>query len=149
MAYLTFKGVGVTAMSAAVPHHVINNYEYTEFFPAEEVKQVVDKIGIYERRFADPDTCSSDLCFAAAEKLLEDNRRQIENDLKAIEPAERVRLYAALLNYVIPKQQAVTVEAAMQAEYEELTKLLKTAPDAAIDKIADRIKEIEGYNNGQ
>jgi hypothetical protein len=82
-------------------------------------------------------------------KLLEDNRRQIESDLKAIEPAERVRLYAALLNYVIPKQQAVTVEAAMQAEYEELTKLLKTAPDAAIDKIADRIKEIEGYNNGQ
>ena len=74
MAFLTFKGVGVTAMAAAVPHRVINNYEYTEFFPKEDVKQVVDKIGIYERRFADPDTCSSDLCFAAAEKLFEDNQ---------------------------------------------------------------------------
>ena len=33
----------------------------------------MDKVGIYERRFADPDVCSSDLCFAAAEKLLIDN----------------------------------------------------------------------------
>lgn len=73
MAYLKFKGVGVTAMSAAVPRHVIHNYEYTEYFPADQVKEVVDKVGIYERRFADAATCSSDLCFAAAEKLLSDN----------------------------------------------------------------------------
>ena len=73
MAYLKFKGVGVTAMSAAVPRHVIHNYEYTEYFPADQVKEVVDKVGIYERRFADAATCSSDLCFSAAEKLLSDN----------------------------------------------------------------------------
>ena len=73
MAYLNYKGVGITALSAAVPKRVINNYEYTEFFPAIEVKEVVDKIGVFERRFTDTDTCSSDLCFAAAEKLLSDN----------------------------------------------------------------------------
>lgn len=73
MAYLDYKGVGITALSAAVPKRVINNYEYTEFFPADEVKEVVDKIGVFERRFTDADTCSSDLCFAAAEKLLSDN----------------------------------------------------------------------------
>ena len=73
MAILQYEGVGITAMSAAVPRTVINNYEYTEYFPAEQVKEVVDKVGIYERRFADEDTCSSDLCFAAAEKLLNDN----------------------------------------------------------------------------
>ena len=73
MAYLNYKGVGITALSAAVPKRVINNYEYTEFFPADEVKEVVDKIGVFERRFTDTDTCSSDLCFAAAEKLLSDN----------------------------------------------------------------------------
>ena len=73
MAYLNYKGVGITALSAAVPKRVINNYEYTEFFPADEVKEVVDKIGVFERRFTDADTCSSDLCFAAAEKLLSDN----------------------------------------------------------------------------
>ena len=73
MAFLHYNGVGITAMSAAVPKRVINNYEYTEFFPKEEVKKVVDKVGIYERRFADEQTCSSDLCFAAAERLISDN----------------------------------------------------------------------------
>lgn len=73
MAYLKYNGVGVTAMTAAVPSHIINNYEYTEFFPADQVKEVVDKVGIFERRFADAETCSSDLCFAAAEKLIADN----------------------------------------------------------------------------
>lgn len=73
MAFLTYKGVGITAMSAAVPRTIINNYEYTEHFPAEEVKEVVDKIGVYERRFTDAATTSSDLCYAAAEKLFEDN----------------------------------------------------------------------------
>ncbi len=72
MAYLSFENVGITGMAAAVPANVINNYEYTEHFPAEDVKQVVDKIGIYERRFAEPGTTSSDLCFAAAEKLITD-----------------------------------------------------------------------------
>lgn len=73
MSYLCFNGVGITALSAAVPKRVINNYKYTEFFPAEEVKEVVDKIGVFERRFTDNNTCSSDLCFSAAEKLIEDN----------------------------------------------------------------------------
>jgi len=34
---------------------------------------VVEKVGVYERRFADAATCSSDLCFAAAQKLFLDN----------------------------------------------------------------------------
>lgn len=73
MAIIEYKGVGITAMAAAVPTNVINNYEYTTHFPAEEVKEVVDKIGVFERRFADENTCSSDLCYAAAEKLICDN----------------------------------------------------------------------------
>ncbi len=60
-------------MAAAVPSNRIDNYAYTQYFPADEVKEVVDKIGVYERRFADENTCSSDLCFAAAEKLFADN----------------------------------------------------------------------------
>lgn len=73
MAFMTFNGVGMTALAGAVPHTVIDNYKYTQYFPAEQVKEVVDKVGIYERRFADDKTCSSDLCFAAAEKLIKDN----------------------------------------------------------------------------
>jgi 3-oxoacyl-[acyl-carrier-protein] synthase-3 len=73
MAYLNYQGVGISAIAGAVPRRVINNYEYTLHFPAEEVKEVVDKIGVIERRFADENTCSSDLCFSAAEKLIADN----------------------------------------------------------------------------
>lgn len=70
---MNFNGVGVTALAGAVPRTVIDNYKYTEFFPAEQVKEVVDKVGIYQRRFTDANTCSSDLCYAAAEKLISDN----------------------------------------------------------------------------
>ncbi|MDE6796023.1 MAG: ketoacyl-ACP synthase III [Muribaculaceae bacterium] len=73
MAFMNFNGVGVTALAAAVPHTIIDNYKYTEYFPEDQVKEVVDKVGIYQRRFADEKTCSSDLCFAAAEKLIADN----------------------------------------------------------------------------
>lgn len=73
MSFLQFEGVGVTAMSAAVPKRIIKNLEYTSFFSKEEAYEIVDKTGIVERRFADENTCSSDLCFAAAEKLIADN----------------------------------------------------------------------------
>lgn len=73
MAYIQYEGVGITAMSAAVPKRVIKNREYTDVFSAEEAKDIVEKTGIEERRFADVETCSSDLCFAAAEKLIADN----------------------------------------------------------------------------
>ncbi|WP_348767999.1 ketoacyl-ACP synthase III [uncultured Bacteroides sp.] len=72
MGFLQFEGVGVSGMSACVPRRIIHNYEYTEFFSQAEVKEVVDKIGIVERRFVDDKTCSSDLCFAAAERLISD-----------------------------------------------------------------------------
>ena len=73
MAIISFKEVGITAMAGAVPKQVIDNYKYTEFFPEDQVKAVVDKIGVFKRRFADDKTCSSDLCYAAAEKLFKDN----------------------------------------------------------------------------
>lgn len=61
-------------MAACVPKNVIDNYHYDlDIWPEEEVKKVVDKVGVAERRFADEKTCSSDLCFAAAEKLIADN----------------------------------------------------------------------------
>jgi 3-oxoacyl-[acyl-carrier-protein] synthase III len=72
MAYLEFENVGIAGFAASVPHTIINNYNYTTYFPTEDVKEIVDKIGVKERRFADPKTCSSDLCFAAAEKLFSD-----------------------------------------------------------------------------
>jgi len=72
MSYLEFSGIGIFGLAAAVPRHVIDNYSYTEYFPADDVKDIIEKIGVKERRFADAETCSSDLCFAAAEQLFND-----------------------------------------------------------------------------
>ena len=75
MAIIKFKNIGITAIAACVPKNIIDNYKYNlDIWPKEEVKKVVDKVGVTERRFADEKTCSSDLCFAAAEKLILDNR---------------------------------------------------------------------------
>lgn len=72
MALLKFSNIGISGISAAVPANTINNFEYTEHFPKEDVKDIVEKVGIFERRFAPEGMCSSDLCFAAAEKLIAD-----------------------------------------------------------------------------
>ena len=74
MGLVSYKNVGISAMAACVPKTVIDNYNYDlDIWPKEEVKKVVDKIGVFQRRFVDEKTCSSDLCYAAAEKLIEDN----------------------------------------------------------------------------
>lgn len=73
MALIYFENVGISAMAAAVPANTINNLDYTEHFSVEIAKQVVEKIGVYQRRFALPGVCSSDLCYHASEKLLSDN----------------------------------------------------------------------------
>jgi 3-oxoacyl-[acyl-carrier-protein] synthase-3 len=72
MALLKFSNVGISGMAACVPANTIVNYEYTSHFSTADAKEVTDKTGILERRFALPDVTSSDLCFAAAEKLIAD-----------------------------------------------------------------------------
>lgn len=74
MAIIKYNNVGISALSACVPKQVIDNYHYDlDIWPEEEIRKVVDKVGVVERRFADDKICSSDLCFAAAEKLIADN----------------------------------------------------------------------------
>jgi 3-oxoacyl-[acyl-carrier-protein] synthase-3 len=72
MAQLIFNNVGIVGLSAAVPKNTINNYAQTDYFSETDVKDIVDKVGIKERRFALEGMCASDLCFAAAEKLIND-----------------------------------------------------------------------------
>jgi len=82
MSQLSFQNVGIAGLAAAVPKNTIDNYLYTEYFDAESVKELVDKVGVKERRFAPVGMCASDLCFAAAERLIADmNINKSEIDL--------------------------------------------------------------------
>ncbi len=72
MALLKYSNVGISGMAACVPANTIDNYAYTEHFSAGEAKEISDKTGIKERRFALPGVTASDLCYTAAEKLIAD-----------------------------------------------------------------------------
>ncbi len=72
MSLLNFRGVGISAISACVPKHVIKNKNRSGLMTDKEVENAMKTTGIYERRFADDNTCASDLCYEAALRLMED-----------------------------------------------------------------------------
>ena len=73
MATIKYKGVTIRAISACVPKNVSKNSELGYLMPEEEIEKTINSIGIREKRFVDEDVTASDLCFKAAEKLIEDN----------------------------------------------------------------------------
>ena len=83
------------------------------------------------------------------QQIIDGNRSKFEKDLKGLEPKDRLVIIERLMQYVIPKQQSISVEAQIQAEYEQLEKLLNNAPDGAINKITEKIIELNKINNGE
>jgi len=43
-------------------------------------------------------------------QLIDKNRRQMERDIKDLEPKDRLQVLEKLMQYVVPKQQAVQAE---------------------------------------
>lgn len=78
------------------------------------------------------------------EQLLNDNREQVEADLKALKkPYERLKIIERLLGYVLPKQQPVDAEKVVQAEFKELDRLLDTKPDEVLDILAEKVMKMQ------
>ncbi len=61
-------------MVSATPAASFDNVADTAQFDRDEVRKVVAMAGIAKRRVSGPDQCSSDLCIAAARRLLSDLR---------------------------------------------------------------------------
>jgi 3-oxoacyl-[acyl-carrier-protein] synthase-3 len=74
MATIRFKNVGITAISACVPPRIFSNYDLGYMVPADNLEKLVSSIGIKEKRLAENDVTSSDLCYKAAKKLMDDNK---------------------------------------------------------------------------
>lgn len=72
MPLLSFDGVGISGLAAAVPKEVIDNLAPSESVTPEDAAAVVEKTGIRFRRRAPAGMCASDLCAAAADRLLGD-----------------------------------------------------------------------------
>jgi len=71
MANFTVENVAIKGISACVPSKKEDNYEFDLVSP-EERKKFIESTGVRYRRIADDDTCTSDLCYKAAERLIED-----------------------------------------------------------------------------
>ena len=70
----------------------------------------------------------------------------LQDDLAQMLPDERVRAMAQLAGYVIPKQQALTIDEQTQMEADALTQWLETAPDEAINAVAAKVLEMQARN---
>jgi hypothetical protein len=81
------------------------------------------------------------------ECLIDKNLKKMERDLKQLEPKERLMILEKLMQYSIPKQQSISVEAQIQAEYTSLEKLLSVAPDEAVKEITERVIRLNNINS--
>lgn len=77
MAVLRFNNVGITAISACVPQKVSSNYDL--LMDKEALEKLIGSIGIKEKRIAEVDVTSSDLCYKAAKQLMADNNTDPES----------------------------------------------------------------------
>lgn len=66
--------------------------------------------------------------------VIDKNRRQMERDLKALEPKERLQILERLMQYVIPKQQATTATI-------DLNRISDEQLDTVINELAKTIED--------
>ena len=61
-------------------------------------------------------------------QLIDDNRVQIEKDIKKLSPKDRLQMFEKLMQYVVPKQQSVRADI-------DLSKLSETQLDLIVDEL--------------
>ena len=66
--------------------------------------------------------------------VIDKNRKQMELDLKALEPKDRLQILEKLMQYVVPKQQAVSAEI-------DLNKLTDEQLDAVVSELTKGIDD--------
>ncbi|HBS85218.1 MAG: hypothetical protein A2W91_01900 [Bacteroidetes bacterium GWF2_38_335] len=71
MPLFSIPDIKLCGMAAAVPEFEYNNNNY-DWVPDSERKLLIKTIGVEKRRIAQKGTATSDLCFVAAEKLIEE-----------------------------------------------------------------------------
>ena len=70
MATMTLRKSKIAAIGTCVPSRQFNNLTDASGFTQDEVQRVVQMAGVKSRHLADESTCASDLCVAAANKIL-------------------------------------------------------------------------------
>lgn len=69
MAFVEVNNIKIKGLTVCVPSNVVENSSYTMVHESER-SAFIEAIGIERRRVAPSDVCTSDLCFKAAENLI-------------------------------------------------------------------------------
>ena len=81
MAFQKIENVKISGISACVPRTIEGNSNSTIFLSHLDAEKFISATGIRERRIASSDVCSSDLCYHAAIKLIDElgwNKNEID-----------------------------------------------------------------------
>ena len=70
MAFQRIENVRIAGISACVPPHKVDNLDSSLIEDRHELEKYISTTGVRYRYVAEDGVCSSDLCFAAAEKLI-------------------------------------------------------------------------------
>jgi 3-oxoacyl-[acyl-carrier-protein] synthase III len=71
MATFTINDLRLAGMAACVPQKVVSNHDYA-WIPKKERELLIKSTGVETKRVIEPGTATSDLCFAAATRLLDE-----------------------------------------------------------------------------
>ena len=71
--------------------------------------------------------------------LVDDNREQIVKDLKALKPKERLAVLERMMQYVLPKQQAVSAELDLEGLHTKLEIVCRGDPNYQFPSSEDEI----------
>ena len=74
MARIRYNNVGIKAISACVPKNKQKTKDLDYFLNDEAISSLENSTGIKERRLSTPEICTSDLCYEAAKKLIDENK---------------------------------------------------------------------------
>jgi 3-oxoacyl-[acyl-carrier-protein] synthase-3 len=80
MALFSTKNIVIRGVAACVPSKVVQVTDYS-FFQEGEAKKIIESTGTERHRAVDENTCASDLCYYAAEKLIRElswKRKEID-----------------------------------------------------------------------
>ncbi len=94
MAIFQIPNIRIAGMAAAVPQKVVSNLDY-KWISVKERNQVVKMIGVENRHIAEKGQTTSDLCFAAANRLLDDLKWD-RNEIQAL------IFVSQSMDYIIP-----------------------------------------------
>lgn len=73
MALVKFNGIGIKSLSVTIPKTKVETIKQNEFHTEKHLRNFIETTGVKERRIASTDICSSDLCYDAALKLIEES----------------------------------------------------------------------------